>query len=248
MSEKLSQFDSEGNMTQAGLAWVNCHEHSDYFAIIFQMGGDYRDFENDQVNFVTKEAKEALQFMVDALDEDKIHSIDFTGRFTAFMEGTAAMTVGGPWYKAVIDREVEELRYIRLNLPSYIDGAKPYFPVKGGWGCTVSDRGKHKDAAWTFIKFAAQPDYMYYWNLTTGTVPTRKAAVSDERFVNEETLDVVEYGLDMGAQLVVDIDQFIWLIVTPEMRAVFYHEKSIDEAVQVMTDRTNEMIRTIKGK
>ncbi len=244
-AKQLGMVDRAGNIMQAGLGMVNDHEHSDFFAMIFQQGGDYRDFENGKVNFETPEARNALQFFLDALERDKLHSIKLPSRFDMFMEQTAAATIGGPWYKGVIDREVEGMRYVRLNLPPFF-GSEPKFPVKGGWGLAVSRRTKNPEAAWKFVQFAMRPENMKQWNLTTATVPTYKPFAKDPDFAHEETLDIAEYGVDMGAQLIIDIDQFIWLIVTPEIQAVFHGEKSIDQALKAMTDKTNEMIAKLR--
>ncbi|NMB47079.1 MAG: ABC transporter substrate-binding protein [Firmicutes bacterium] len=245
--KKLTMTDHAGNIMQAGLGMVNCHEHSDFFAMIFQQGGDYRDFENTRVNFETPEARNALQFFLDALDRDKLHAVTLPSRHQMFMEQTAAATIGGPWYKPVIDKEVEGLRYVRLNLPPFF-GTEPKFPVKGGWGLAVSRRSKNPEAAWKFVEFAMRPENMKPWNFTTGTVPTLKAFATDPDFDYEETLDVAHHGVDMGAHLVIDVDQFIWLIVTPEMRAVFHGEKTIDDALKTMTDMSNDMINKLHKK
>lgn len=245
-AKQLSIVDRNGNIIQAGLAMVNDHEHSDFLAMIFQQGGDYRDFENNRVNFETPEAREAVQLFLRALNEDKLHSADLPSRFDMFMEQTAAATIGGPWYKAVIDREVQGLNYIRLNLPPFF-GDTPYFPVKGGWGLAVSKASPHQVEAWEFVKFAMRPENMKYFNVTTGTVPSRRDLMDDPAFADEETLDILPFAVDIGAQLVIDVDQFIWLIITPELEAIFHGEKSIDEALKAMTDRTNEMIARLRA-
>lgn len=246
-ANQLSIVDRRGNIIQAGLAMVNDHEHSDFLAMIFQQGGDYRDFENNRVNFETPEARAALELFIEAMEEHKLDSVDLPNRQEMFLEQTAVATIGGPWYKGVIDREVQGLDYVRLNLPPYF-GDIPHFPVKGGWGLSVSKGSQHHNEAWEFVRFAMRPENMKYFNKVTQTVPSRIDFADDPDFAHEETLDVVPYGVDIGAQIVVDVDQFIWLIITPEMEAVFHGEKSIDEALKTMTDRTNEMIARIRGE
>ncbi|MCP4210698.1 MAG: hypothetical protein GY764_04385 [Halieaceae bacterium] len=66
-----------------------------------------------------------------------------------------------------------------MPLPSV--GDEPALVAASGWGLSVSEDSKVKDAAWDFVKFAAfDPENAAQWNLASGTLPALKASATGD--------------------------------------------------------------------
>lgn len=206
MAKKLTKVEN-GQMKQAGLGVVGGEEVSMFLSLIWQMGGDYRNEANNAVNFETKEAKDAIAFIMNLVDgPNAVHSRKFSGRFDGFKEGTIAMTIGAPWATAVIDQDMPEFEYEYYNLPSFIPGSDPYFVAEGGWGQIVSTRTKYAEECWKFIKYMTSPENLLEWSKKTGGMPSRIDVANNEyytsgagRKVVYPAMQIAKYGQDPGA-------------------------------------------------
>ena len=253
-AKKLTKIEG-GTMKQAGLRVIGGEEISMFLSYIWQMGKDYRDPQNMKVHFNTPEGKKAIEFIMNLIEgPNQVHSAQFSGRFDGFKEGTEAMTIGAPWYCAVLDQEVKGLEYEYYNLPPFIDGAKPYFVGEGGWGPIVSSRTKYPKEAWEFVKFDMNKDNQLYWAKSVGSIPARKDLKDNEFFTTGEghkvffpALQIVQYAIDPGAYTI-DPYQMVWDICSKNLTAITHKEVSIDEGLKNMEDQVNEMINKLKAQ
>ena len=205
LAKKLTKIEN-GQMKQAGLGVVGGEEISMFLSLIWQMGGDYRDEANNAVRFETKEAKDAIAYIMNLIDgPNAVHSKKFSARFDGFKEGTVAMTIGAPWATAVIDQDMPGFEYEYYNLPSFIPGSDPYFVAEGGWGQIVSARTKYAEESWKFVKYLTSPENSLEWSKKTGAVPSRIDIANDEYYTNGAgrkviypAMQIVKYGRDPG--------------------------------------------------
>ena len=210
-AKSLTVRDGSGNITQAGLSYTYAQWEAMFLSLIWQYGGDYRDEANDTVHFQTDEAKKALEFMLryEGTGEDALCS--GTGsRYDEFVQGTAVMCVGAPWYAGSFEVDIPDVEYQCFNMPSYVDGAEPISLASGGWAYTVTNNCKDQDAAWAFVKFMTSAEEVGDWAITTGALPSRSDALADLDFdkntgsVNKAigiTTEVLPYAQEDGAYL-----------------------------------------------
>lgn len=253
-AKKLTKVDG-GNMKQAGLGVIGGEEISMFFSLIWQMGEEYKDPENMKVHFNTPAGKKAIEFMMNLIEgPNQVHSAQFSGRFDGFKEGTEAMTIGAPWYAAVLDQEVKGLEYEYYNLPPFIDGAKPYFVGEGGWGPIVSANSKHQKETWEFVKFIMSKDNQFYWAKAVGSIPARKDLKDNEFFTQGEgkkvffpALQIAQYALDPGAYTI-DPYQMVWDICYKNLSSITHKEVGVEEGLKNMEDQVNAMIDKLKAQ
>ncbi len=243
-AHKLTVIEDEV-MKQAGLGVINGQESAMFLSLIWQLGGDFRDPENNVVHFTTPEAEKAVQFMLDLIEgPDRVHSTRFSGRMDAFREGTAAMTIGAPWYAATYDLEAPGLNYKYYNLPPFIAGSDPYFNGEGGWGYMVSARTKNPEAAWKFVKFLMEKDRQIEWAKTVGAVSSRKDAA--EVFNGNDPISIAtkiaKYAKEPGAYTL-DTGQLVWSIVRTNLRGILNNELTIEQGLKNMDADGNKMIK-----
>ena len=212
-AKSLTVKDSSGNITQAGLAYCYAQWESMFESLIWQFGGDFRDEANMTVHFQTPEAKQALEFMLHYLGtgEDAVCAGN-NSRYSEFVEGTAVMCVGAPWYAGGFDVDIPDTEYQVFNMPAYVAGANPHSLATGGWAYIVSSQCKDEvsQAAWEFVKFMTSAEEVGDWAITTGALPSRTDALQDLAYdVNVGSVEkaiavaneVLQYAEEDGAYM-----------------------------------------------
>lgn len=212
-AKSLTVKDSNGNITQAGLGYCYAQWESMFESLIWQFGGDFRDEANMTVHFETEEAKQALEFMLKYLGtgEDAVCAGN-NSRYTEFVEGTAVMCVGAPWYAGGFDVDIPDTEYQVFNMPAYVEGAEPASLATGGWAYIVSAQcdDATSAAAWKFVKYMTSAEEVGEWAVTTGALPSRVDALSDLTYdANAGSIqkaiaiakDVLPYAQEDGAYM-----------------------------------------------
>jgi len=239
----------DGTMMQAGLGVVGGEDISMLLSIIWQLGGEYRDPENMRVNLTGTEAVKAMEFIMDLITEpNAVHSATFTPRREGFMEGTIAMTIGAPWYCAVIDQDFEGFEYEYFNLPPFIDGANPYFLGEGGWGSWVPNSSVDVEKSWEFVKFMISEENNLEYAKSVGCLPANMELSRNAYFTSGEgravigrAMQISEYGRDPGAYTI-DPATFVWDIGMNNISAIISGQVSIQDGLETMEREVNEMI------
>lgn len=212
-AKSLTVKDSSGNVTQAGLSYAYAQWEAMFESLIWQFGGDFRDEENKTVHFQTEEAHKALEFMLHYLGtgEDALCAGN-NSRYSEFVEGTAVMCVGAPWYAGGFDTDIPDTDYQVFNLPAFVEGAEPASLATGGWAYLVSAKcdDATSAAAWEFVKYMTSADEVGEWAITTGALPSRVDALADLEYdVNEGSIqkaigvakEVLPYAQEDGAYM-----------------------------------------------
>jgi multiple sugar transport system substrate-binding protein len=181
---------------------VSWGEHGNLFLSFSQWtqlaGGDVLD-ENGMPVFNSPAGKKALQAMADGVQQGWIDpgSASYSDTFLAlqpFLAGTIAMEFHWPpvWNRVNDPEESRVVGDIKMFMvPGWSDG-KQSACVDGSMGWNMSTYSKNKDAAWEFMKWAAEVSAQKSMNLKTGWLPVRQS-VFDDAEVNASE-QVKHYG------------------------------------------------------
>ncbi len=250
LAKQLTKVGADGTVERSGLAYVNAQWEANFLSLIQQYGGDYKDEANNSVKFVTEEAKNAAATLLKYCQGEEAVSDSGESRYDAFVQGTAAMCVGAPWYAGAFDIDIPETNYQVFNMPAWVEGADPISIGVGGWGYIVSESTKNKEAAWAFVKFMTSAEQTGEWARVTGALPSRTDSLTDLQYdpnvgsVNKAiaiTKEVLPFAKEDGAYMGTP-STLTWTIVREKLRQLLV-DGDIDAALKAMEDEGNAMIQ-----
>ena len=250
LANQLTKVGADGTVERSGLAYVNAQWEANFLSLIQQFGGDYKDETNNAVKFVTEEGKRAAETLLKYCQGEEAVSDSGESRYDAFVQGTAAMCVGAPWYAGAFDIDIPETNYQVFNMPSWVEGADPISIGVGGWGYIVSESTKNKEAAWAFVKFMTSAEQTGEWARTTGALPSRTDSLTDLEYdpnvgsVNKAiaiTKKVLPFAKEDGAYMGTP-STLTWTIVREKLRQLLV-DGDIDAALKAMEEEGNAMIQ-----
>jgi multiple sugar transport system substrate-binding protein len=156
----------------------------DMMEYILSNGGSIMKPDTGQPEIAAKQAVQAVRFVRDEI----IGNIAPEGELTyeepeslaLFIQGKAVFHRNWPYAWEVSNdparsRVAGKVGIARLP---HFPGGKSYSTL-GGWQLAVSSYSKHKDAAWTFIKFLTSRKIQKQLAIKAGFAPTRKALYDD---------------------------------------------------------------------
>jgi len=234
----------DGVMTRAGFNFTGSDGIATMFhSLILQYGGQYLVDGVYTVN--TPEGMKALALMKRFVDEGLVDPVLFNDEENwvgdSYFEETSAIGLVGPWVVPEYSGDYPEVADATVYVPLPSVGDTPVFAAASGWGLTVSENSKVKDAAWDFIKYVAlNSDNATQWNLASGTLPAlienTKGANADalvEEFpFFEPFLNLLQYGQYEGQ--FPDRD-FVWYEVTyPDVLNFLQGNATAEETLQTM--------------
>ncbi len=251
-AKKLTVIE-DGAMTRAGFMFTHADGISSmFYSLILQYGGQYLQDHTFKVN--TPEGRKALALMKRFVDEKVVDPVLFNDEENwvgdAYFEGLVGIAVVGPWvipeYGPDYPDVVKVTKYVKLPY----EGDAPVFAAASGWGLTVSNHSKVKDAAWDFVKFVTMnADNALQWNLATGTLPAMRAnaeGAAKEKLVGEfpyfePFLEILPYGKYEGA--FPDRD-YVWYEVTyPEILSFLQGNQTMEETLQNIEQAVQESLQ-----
>lgn len=245
----LTQKDEAGMVIRSGLAYTYDQWEANFLSLILQYGGDYKDEANNQVHFVTDEAKKAAELLLKYTQGEAAVSDEGSTRYNSFVEGRAAMCVGAPWYSGSFAIDIPDVNYQVFNMPAWVEGADPICIGSGGWGYVVSEKCKNKEAAWAFVEFMTSAEQTGDWAYKTGALPARNDALTDLSYdTNVGSVDkaisiakdILPYAAEDGAYMGTP-STLTYTIVREKLRQLLV-DGDIDAALQAMEDEGNQMI------
>ena len=225
-------------------------------SLILQQGVSYWDKDNQHVNFNTPEAQKAWLFETGLETQQKLtqeRAYPNLDTFDVFFQHKAAMGYRGPWVIGVANETYKDMKYgvdyDYIPVPSFAPGKPPLFAAESGWGEVVSTRSKHRDAAFKFLEFMAQPDNARDWNKITFTVPALKALKDDPQILQaapalKTSFAALQYGQWVGP--VQNRDRF-WQIIHDHYTAVALGKEKADDSPAKITKEINAMIDEYLG-
>lgn len=249
VANKLTEKDENGQVVRSGLAYVYAQWEANFLSLILQYGGDYKDEANNKVKFQTPEAKKAAETLLKYAQGPDAVSDEGYPRYESFVQGTAAMCVGAPWYSGSFAIDIPDVNWQVFNMPAWVEGADPVSIGTGGWGYIVSDQCENKEAAWEFVKFMTTAEQTGDWAYKTGCLPARVDSLTDLQYdPNEGSVDkaisiaqdVLPYAVEEGAYMGTP-STLTYTIVREKLRQLLV-DGDIDAALKGMEEEGNAMI------
>lgn len=250
IADKLTVKDSKGAVVRSGLAYTYAQWEANFLSLILQYGGDYRDEANEEVHFQTEEAEKAAETLLKYTQGPEAVSDDGDTRYDLFIQGTAAMCIGAPWYAGSFDIDIPDVNYQVFNMPAWVEGADPVSIGTGGWGYVVSEKCGNKEAAWEFVRFMTSAEQTGDWAYTTGALPARTDALTDLEYDPDVgsvekaisiTKEILPYAVEDGAYMGTP-STLTYTIVREKLRQLLV-DGNIDAALKGMEDDGNQMIQ-----
>lgn len=249
-AKKLVQYDAEGNMSVAGLHFVNTDQLYTYFlAGILEQGSEY--FAEDGVHFVfnSPEAIRTIQKMVDMVQRDQVVDPVIFGENewvgTSFAQGRVAIAILGSWFAGTAKLTYPDLAFDYVSLPPFM-GPEPRFTSVGGWAVVVTKTTQHPEIAWEVARFMTmEHENALLFNSKTATVPALRSVAEDARLVEaapvlQAVLPILEYGRYQGD--LTDPHQLQFDIIVPNLMDALRGLITPEEAAQNIHDEANAMV------
>lgn len=249
VAEQLTQKDSGGQVTRSGLAYTYAQWEANFLSLILQHGGDYKDEANNQVHFLTEEGRKAAEMLLKYTQGEEAVSDEGESRYDAFIQGTAAMCVGAPWYAGSFSIDIPDVNWQVFNMPAWVEGSDPISIGTGGWGYIVSEKCENKEAAWAFVEFMTSAEQTGKWAYATGALPARKDALEDLEYDPEQgsvdkaisiAKDVLPFAEEEGAYMQTP-STLTYTIVREKLRQLLV-DGDIEAALKGMEEEGNQMI------
>lgn len=186
MSLKLDEYNSDGQLVQAGLF---PHYGNWYFVgWLWAAGGRLLDETGRKVAWDSPEGRKALTWMADYIDRyGGQGAIDYCWSLGGFNNGSVAMHMEGSWNPGHLNDAVPDLDWRVADPPRPAELADEPVTWSGGFalGIPTGVTGKEKEAAWAFIKF-----YTSHWAqkhlgvVSKGQIPALRSAATSDEFLN----------------------------------------------------------------
>lgn len=175
-AKKLSKYDAQGNLVQAGLAMQPTGQgHSWIREVLFRQFGntpystDYR-----KVSYADAAGAAALTWYTDLIVKDKVGYPNFaTDDVTAFRAGKAAMNIDGSFRIATLN-STKDLEWGVAELPTY-KGIKSNYASYWTHGIVAGTSAKKLEASIKFLKFITSAETQELWLKRVGELPANPA-------------------------------------------------------------------------
>jgi multiple sugar transport system substrate-binding protein len=250
-AQKLVKMEGE-TMTVAGYHYIT----GDGLGFLFwegilERGANYFADDELHLDFLTPEAEETVQWLVDMAVKDKV--VDpFTFNLNAnwvgdsFFQGLVAIGYIGPWIVPVARENHPDFAdpWNHVRAPYY--GQQMSFAADAGWGKVVSPNSQNLQAAWEFAKFCTiDQANARFWNVGTGTVPALKSVVADPSLLEDldwlgPSLEVLPFGRYVG--MLWDRDTIWYNIIATHLVEAMQGQRSVKETMTLMHDEANAII------
>jgi len=187
-ARKLSKYDAQGNLIQAGLTMQpNGQGHNWIRDVLFrQFGAAPYDATGRKVTYATPQGIAAMQWYMDRIVKDKVGYPNFmTDDVTAFKAQKAAMTIDGSFRVATL-KAMKDLEWGIAELPTH-NGIKSNFASFWTNSIVSGVKGKQLDASVKFLQFLTSPEVMEQWLAKVGELPANPkiaAAHKDDPIIN----------------------------------------------------------------
>jgi len=250
-AKKLTKMDGT-TMTVAGFDYVTGDGLGFlYWEGVLERGADYFAKDGIHLDFLTPQAEETVQWLVDMALKDKVvDALTFNGNSNwvgdSFFQSLVAIGYIGPWIVPVSRENHADYKepWDYVSCPHY--GDKMSFAADSGWGKVVSPNSKALDKAWDFSKFwTMNKENAYFWNVGTGTVPALTGVAEDPNLLKDmdwlgPSLKVLPFGRYVG--MLQDRD-FVWYnVIQTRVTEACQGVRSVKETMTMMNTEANAMI------
>jgi len=171
-AKKLTKYDAQGNIVQAGLAMQPTGQGHSWIreVLIRQFGGAPYSADGRKVTYNTPQGAAALKWYTDRIAVDKVGYPNFaTDDVTAFRTQKAAMNIDGSFRIAAF-KALPDLEWGVAELPVH-NGVKSNFASFWTHGIAAGVKGAKLDASVKFLKFITSPETQALWQEKVGELP-----------------------------------------------------------------------------
>jgi multiple sugar transport system substrate-binding protein len=168
-----------GKVVQWGTQVANNWRNDLWFnAWLWNAGGEYFNAAKDKVAYNSPEGVEAVTFMVELCNKDKVAPPNGEQIARAFDERRIANHYGGPWSWGYF---VGDLK-LKASVAPMPRNKKAMTVAYGGSFMAIKSKPEKIEASWQFLKHVASKESNLVWTLTTGYLPFRQDVVDDARY------------------------------------------------------------------
>lgn len=204
-------FGMQGSKVETDVYWY-------YF--LWANQGEILSADGTQAIFNSPAGVEALQFTCDLVHKHKVTepeptAYDREGLQEMFKAGKLAMTITGPWFWQMLQKDVPDLKYGIAPLP----GNKQQKTMAVTDNLIMFKSCKDKQAAWKFVEFFYTPALRQEWAETFGMIPELKSVAGSD-FIKQSTEWTTFLGL---------LDSGVFVPLHPRWTAI---AKEIEVGVQ----------------
>jgi multiple sugar transport system substrate-binding protein len=233
----LTERSDSGELERAGFDLLSMDLRQMYEVFLFANGGSLFNEDYTEPAFNSPEGVEALQFLVDLVQEDKVEDIGFSSTdidVHPLLNGRAAMAVGHNNLWIQLQDAAPDLA--DELVPFSITGTQPgmFF---GGTLATISSGSKHPEAAMALVEFLAGEEAALAANEQRGNVPARTALLESEYVQSNPLVQFAMENLDV-AQREGGVPQ--WLEIrgdfTPAVESALLGQKTAQEALDDLAE------------
>ncbi len=193
-AKKLSKYDAQGNLVQAGLLMQpNGQGHVWIREVLFrQFGAVPYSADGRKVTYASPAGIQAFQWYMDRITKDKVGYPNFTtDDVTAFTAQKAAMNIDGSFRIATLNA-VKDLEWGVAELPTN-KGIKSNFASFWTHSIVTGVSGKKLEASVKFLKYITSPEVQELWLQKVGELPATPSL--SEKYKNDPVISVFLKGL-----------------------------------------------------
>jgi len=193
LAQKLTKRDSEGIITQSGLAVGTAENitHSTDILLYFflQNLAEIMGEDKTVINLTSQRAVTAFEkYTSFAKAEDSTWEGYLPNDMSFFVQGKLAMMFGTSWRALEVLQRTENIDFGLAPLPRLTNNKEAY--LSSYWGTTVSNTTRSSKEAWKFVEYLSQPEQLrrLYQNASkvrTFGEPYSRVSMNDELASNE---------------------------------------------------------------
>jgi multiple sugar transport system substrate-binding protein len=172
-----------------------------FLPFLWGNGGGITSDDGKQVMVDNPESVEALKFMSDLTNKDKVvppGSPTYGGQqaYDAFTSGKASMIVYGNFKVSDLNLNFPKINYGVALIPK--NEGKQHSSFAGGDLIALSSTTKHEKEAWEFVNFALSNEVQVEYYAKNGTIPVRKEFFDNPYFNKEPRFKVFTEALKLA--------------------------------------------------
>jgi multiple sugar transport system substrate-binding protein len=135
------------------------------------------DSTQEKVLFNSEAGVAALSLWRDIYNDLNFSNYSFTHDM-GFASGSLSMIMDGPWDLPTF-RKMKNVDWAIASLP---EGPVQRATYIAGEGLAIFKQSRNPEAAWTFIKWVAQPEIQAMFSMSSGYLPIRKSVLEREDY------------------------------------------------------------------